>query len=54
MVVRTPSRVIVTSMVYVERVRLLPRTSIVVSILSIRTLIGVMSSLLPLVASNVA
>ena len=37
-----------------ERVGLLPRASIAISILSFRTFIGVMSSLLALVASNVA
>ena len=38
----------------VERVRLLPRPSIAISILGFRTFIGIMSSLLTLVASNVA
>ena len=38
----------------VERVGLLPRASIVVSILSFRTLISIMSSLLALVASDLA
>ena len=37
-----------------ERVRLLPRASIAISILSFRTFIGIMSSLLALVASDVA
>ena len=37
----------------VERVGLLPRASIAISILSFRTFIGIMSSLLALVASNV-
>ena len=38
----------------IERVRLLPRASVAISILSFRTFIGIMSSLLALVASNVA
>ena len=38
----------------VERVRLLPRASIAVSVLSFRTFIGIMSSLLTLVASDLA
>ena len=38
----------------VERVGLLPRASIDVSILGFRTFIGVMSGLLALVASNMA
>ena len=38
----------------VERVRLLPRASIAISILSFRTFIGIMSSLMALLESNVS
>ena len=38
----------------IERVRFLPRASIVVSIFSFRTFIGIMYSLLALIASDVA
>ena len=38
----------------IERVRLLPRASITISILGFRTFIGVMSSLLTLKASDLA
>ena len=38
----------------VERVRLLPKASIAISILSFRTFIGIMSSLPTLVASDLA
>ena len=41
-------------MSFVERVGLLPRASIAISILSFRTLISIMSSLLALVASDLA
>ena len=38
----------------VERVRLLPRASIAISILGFRTFIGIMSGLLTLITSNLA
>ena len=41
-------------MSFVERVRLLPRASISITILGFGTFIGIMSSLLALVASDVA
>ena len=44
----------VVHMSFVERVRLLPRASIAISILGFRTFIGIMSSLLALKASDLA
>ena len=41
-------------MSFVERVRLLPRASIAISILGFRTFIGIMSSLLALKESDLA
>ena len=48
------SQVNVVHLSPVERVRLLPRASIAISILAFRTFIGIMSSLLTLKASDLA
>ena len=44
----------VLHMSFIERVRLLPRASIAISILGFRTFIGIMSNLLTLIASDLA